>query len=46
MDLGMSTLSTLPGGFTVGSYVEVDRQYNPGSLDSDGGLGYINARIT
>lgn len=43
MDLSMSTLGTLPGGFTVGSYVEVDRQYNPGSLDSDGGLGYINA---
>ena len=37
------TSGILPGGFTVGEYVRVDQQYNCGSLDSQGGLGYINA---
>jgi hypothetical protein len=42
MDLSTPTPGVLPGGFTIGSYVMVDRQYNSGSLDSEGGLGYIN----
>ncbi len=37
------TSGILPGGFTVGEYARVDQQYNCGSLDSQGGLGYINA---
>ena len=42
MDLSTSAPGILPGGFTVGSYVLVERQYNPGLLASEGGLGYIN----
>jgi len=42
MALSTSAPGILPGGFTVGSYVLVERQYNPGLLDSEGGLGYIN----
>ena len=43
MDLSTPTLGVLPGGFTVGSYVLVDPQYNCGAQDSEGGLGYINS---
>lgn len=32
-----------PGGFTVGVDVSVDKQYNPGALDSEGGIGWITA---
>ena len=42
MDLATRTPGVLPGGFTVGSYVLVDPQYNCGEKDSEGGLGYIN----
>ena len=44
MDLSTSTSGILTGGFTIGSYVQVDQQYNSGSLDSQGGLGYTNAK--
>ena len=43
MDLSTPTSGVIPGGFTVGSYVKVDSQYNCGEQDSEGGLGYINS---
>ena len=45
MDLSTPTPRVIPGGFTVGSYVKVDSQYNYncGEQDSEGGLGYSNS---
>ena len=43
MDLSKPTPRVIPGGFTAGSYVKVDSQYNFGEQDSEGGLGYINS---